>query len=336
MRKQTLTAVSLALVALATAPALPAQNLEMAPAAATATAGHAGPWPDDGPGRAPVRRAGRALRRGRAAADHPLGLPDDGRLFRVRPRRARGHAPPLSRRGRIRPGRRPGGSRRGRSETPVTRDGRESLPRPGAGERLPIAAWIPMPADDSASCPAHARTPEPALDRPDRGRHRPAGGTRRGRGPRPGAVRDERRSRPRPASRRNSRSSAPAGRADLRASRATRRCRTTSSRRTRTSFRSACARWRACRRCRRGIVIVDLPTALQRLPPRTFIDGHALSLKAGEALDLEQFRLRLDQRRLRERAAGGANPATSRSAARCSTCSRWAASRRCASTCSTT
>ena len=32
---------------------------------------------------------------------------------------------------------------------------------------------------------------------------------------------------------------------------------------------------------------------LQRLPPRTFIDGHALSLKAGEALDLEQFRLRL-------------------------------------------
>jgi transcription-repair coupling factor (superfamily II helicase) len=44
---------------------------------------------------------------------------------------------------------------------------------------------------------------------------------------------------------------------------------------------------------RRGIVIVDLPTALQRLPPRTFIDGHALSLRAGEALDLEQFRLRL-------------------------------------------
>ena len=44
---------------------------------------------------------------------------------------------------------------------------------------------------------------------------------------------------------------------------------------------------------KRGIVIVDLPTALQRLPPRTFIDGHALSLKAGEALDLEQLRLRL-------------------------------------------
>jgi transcription-repair coupling factor (superfamily II helicase) len=43
----------------------------------------------------------------------------------------------------------------------------------------------------------------------------------------------------------------------------------------------------------RGIVIVDVQTALQRLPPRTFIDGHALSLKAGEAIDLEQFRLRL-------------------------------------------
>jgi transcription-repair coupling factor (superfamily II helicase) len=44
---------------------------------------------------------------------------------------------------------------------------------------------------------------------------------------------------------------------------------------------------------KRGIVLVDVPTALQRLPPRTFIDGHALSLKVGEALDLEKFRLRL-------------------------------------------
>jgi transcription-repair coupling factor (superfamily II helicase) len=44
---------------------------------------------------------------------------------------------------------------------------------------------------------------------------------------------------------------------------------------------------------RRGIVLVDLATALARLPPRTFIDGHALSLRTGEALDLEQFRLRL-------------------------------------------
>jgi transcription-repair coupling factor (superfamily II helicase) len=44
---------------------------------------------------------------------------------------------------------------------------------------------------------------------------------------------------------------------------------------------------------RRGIVLVDLATALARLSPRTFIDGHALSLRTGEALELEQFRLRL-------------------------------------------
>ena len=43
----------------------------------------------------------------------------------------------------------------------------------------------------------------------------------------------------------------------------------------------------------RGIVLADLPTALQRLPPRTFIDAHSLSLAAGEELDLESFRLRL-------------------------------------------
>ena len=43
----------------------------------------------------------------------------------------------------------------------------------------------------------------------------------------------------------------------------------------------------------RGIVVTDLPTALQRLPPRTFIDAHALALRVGEELDLEAFRLRL-------------------------------------------
>jgi transcription-repair coupling factor (superfamily II helicase) len=42
-----------------------------------------------------------------------------------------------------------------------------------------------------------------------------------------------------------------------------------------------------------GIVITDLATSLQRLPPRSFVDGHALSLAVGEVLDLEQFRLRL-------------------------------------------
>jgi len=43
----------------------------------------------------------------------------------------------------------------------------------------------------------------------------------------------------------------------------------------------------------RGIVLADLPTALQRLAPRNFIDAHSLTLAAGEELDLESFRLRL-------------------------------------------
>ena len=43
----------------------------------------------------------------------------------------------------------------------------------------------------------------------------------------------------------------------------------------------------------RGIVVTDLATSLQRLPPRRFVDGHALTLAVGATLDLEQFRLRL-------------------------------------------
>ncbi len=43
----------------------------------------------------------------------------------------------------------------------------------------------------------------------------------------------------------------------------------------------------------RGIVLADLPTAMQRLAPRNFIDAHSLKLAAGEELDLEPFRLRL-------------------------------------------
>jgi transcription-repair coupling factor (superfamily II helicase) len=43
----------------------------------------------------------------------------------------------------------------------------------------------------------------------------------------------------------------------------------------------------------RAIVVTDLPTALQRLPPRTFIDGHALAVDVGQELDLAAFRLRL-------------------------------------------
>jgi transcription-repair coupling factor (superfamily II helicase) len=42
-----------------------------------------------------------------------------------------------------------------------------------------------------------------------------------------------------------------------------------------------------------GIVVTDLATSLQRLAPRSFLDGHALSLAVGQVLDLEQFRLRL-------------------------------------------
>jgi transcription-repair coupling factor (superfamily II helicase) len=43
----------------------------------------------------------------------------------------------------------------------------------------------------------------------------------------------------------------------------------------------------------RGIVISDLPTAMQRVAPRTFVDAHALSLRIGQELDLEDFRTRL-------------------------------------------
>ena len=42
-----------------------------------------------------------------------------------------------------------------------------------------------------------------------------------------------------------------------------------------------------------AIVVTDLPTALQRLPPRSFIDGHALAVEVGQELDLAAFRLRL-------------------------------------------
>jgi transcription-repair coupling factor (superfamily II helicase) len=42
-----------------------------------------------------------------------------------------------------------------------------------------------------------------------------------------------------------------------------------------------------------AIVVTDLPTALQRLPPRSFIDGHTLAIDIGQELDLAAFRLRL-------------------------------------------
>jgi len=42
-----------------------------------------------------------------------------------------------------------------------------------------------------------------------------------------------------------------------------------------------------------GIIVADLPTSLQRLPPRSFVDGHAFVLEVGAELDLEAFRARL-------------------------------------------
>jgi len=42
-----------------------------------------------------------------------------------------------------------------------------------------------------------------------------------------------------------------------------------------------------------GVVVTDLPTSLQHLPPRSFLDGHAFVLEVGASLDLEQFRSRL-------------------------------------------
>jgi transcription-repair coupling factor (superfamily II helicase) len=44
---------------------------------------------------------------------------------------------------------------------------------------------------------------------------------------------------------------------------------------------------------RAGLVVTDLPTSLQRLAPRSFVDGHAFTLATGAELDLEGLRLRL-------------------------------------------
>jgi transcription-repair coupling factor (superfamily II helicase) len=46
-------------------------------------------------------------------------------------------------------------------------------------------------------------------------------------------------------------------------------------------------------RLAKGIVVVDLETALQRLPPQSYIDGHAFDLSVGEVLDVAAFRDRL-------------------------------------------
>ena len=83
------------------------------------------------------------------------------------------------------------------------------------------------------------------------------------------------------------------GPAGPRASRATRRCPTTSSRRTRTSSRSACARWPGCRR---SSAASSSPTCRRRCSACRRARSSTATRSAssvGEALDLEQFRLRL-------------------------------------------
>jgi transcription-repair coupling factor (superfamily II helicase) len=46
-------------------------------------------------------------------------------------------------------------------------------------------------------------------------------------------------------------------------------------------------------RLSKGIVIVDLETVLQRLPPQAYIDAHAFDLRTGETFDVAAFRERL-------------------------------------------
>jgi transcription-repair coupling factor (superfamily II helicase) len=46
-------------------------------------------------------------------------------------------------------------------------------------------------------------------------------------------------------------------------------------------------------RMTKGIVIVDLETMLQRLPPQAYIDAHAFDLRVGETFDVAAFRERL-------------------------------------------
>jgi transcription-repair coupling factor (superfamily II helicase) len=43
----------------------------------------------------------------------------------------------------------------------------------------------------------------------------------------------------------------------------------------------------------RGVLVVPVGTLLQRLPPREFVDGHALVLGVGDRLDLDATRTRL-------------------------------------------
>ncbi|NEV61330.1 transcription-repair coupling factor [Thiorhodococcus minor] len=45
----------------------------------------------------------------------------------------------------------------------------------------------------------------------------------------------------------------------------------------------------------RGVLVVPVPTLMQRLPPRAYVDRHSLVLKVGDRLDLDQTRQRLER-----------------------------------------
>ena len=50
----------------------------------------------------------------------------------------------------------------------------------------------------------------------------------------------------------------------------------------------------ACGMIRRGVLIVPIATALQRLVPRRYLEGQSIALKVGQVFALEQERRRLD------------------------------------------
>ena len=45
----------------------------------------------------------------------------------------------------------------------------------------------------------------------------------------------------------------------------------------------------------RGVLVVPVSTLLQRLPPRSYLEGHTLMLRVGDRLDPDRFRQRLER-----------------------------------------
>jgi len=46
---------------------------------------------------------------------------------------------------------------------------------------------------------------------------------------------------------------------------------------------------------RRGVLVVPVPTLLQRLPPRDYLEAHTLAIEVGDTLDSDRFRRRLER-----------------------------------------